>query len=182
MSTTKESSLHEHPETEYEERSIYRGSFTLAAADGLPIGQRNLSMEDLRVIDEEGWISTSVLRSGEKESIQPSIFQSSAKDRAGEFPTHSSDFTSVNWFGTRYRFSKGNQAESVRVLWEAWEAGEFSLSQETIGEEIGSHATRFELRKTFRQRKVEGRGFESHPAWGTMIQSVGKGCYRLVKP
>ena len=95
-------------------------------------------------------------------------------------PTHSSDFTSVNWFGTRYAFSKGNQARSVKVLWEAWAEGGHGLSQETIGERIDSNADRFEMRKTF--RRVGGDGEEIHPAWGTMIQRDGKGCCRLVPP
>ncbi|MCH7727582.1 MAG: ThuA domain-containing protein, partial [Planctomycetes bacterium] len=55
-------------------------------------------------------------------------------------PTHSDDFTSANWFGTPHEFAKGQQAESVRVLWQAWEAGGHSLSQETICEKIGSSA------------------------------------------
>jgi len=94
--------------------------------------------------------------------------------------THSPDFTSVNWFGTRYAFAKGNQAETVRLLWEAWEAGEHSLSQETIAERMESSATHFALRKVFRQR-VEGK-YQPHPAWGTMIRQERKGCYRLVPP
>jgi hypothetical protein len=97
-------------------------------------------------------------------------------------PTHSYEFTSVDWYGTRYKFSKGNQAQTVRVLWEIWEHGEHSLSQETIGERIDSSADRFEMRKTFRQRKSDGRGYVPHPAWGTMIQDDGKGCYRLARP
>ncbi len=97
-------------------------------------------------------------------------------------PTHSPDFTSVDWFGTRYTFAKGNQAQAVRVLWEAWAKGEHSLSQETVGERIESSADRFEMRKTFRRRKTEGKGYEPHPAWGTMIQQYGKGCFRLVRP
>jgi hypothetical protein len=96
-------------------------------------------------------------------------------------PTHSPDFTSVSWFGTRYTFAKGNQAESVRALWEAWMRGGHSLSQETIGESIGSTASRFELAKVFR-RKSAGSGYEPHPAWGTMIRPDSKGSYRLTAP
>jgi len=96
-------------------------------------------------------------------------------------PTHSPDFTSVDWFGTRYTFAKGNQAESVRVLWEAWASGGHSLSQETIGDRIGSTAARFELSKVFRRKTADG-GYEPHPAWGTMIQQDSKGSYRLVPP
>ena len=96
-------------------------------------------------------------------------------------PTHSPDFTSVNWFGTRYTFAKGNQAESVRALWGAWEGGGHSLSQETIGSRVGSQTDRFELAKVFR-RKAAGGGYQPHPAWGTMIRSDSKGSYRLTPP
>lgn len=95
--------------------------------------------------------------------------------------SHSQDYTSVNWFGTRYAFAKGNQAKVVEVLWAAWEQDEHSLTQETIGAEIGSSANRFEMRKTFRRKNTHGR-YEPHPAWGTMIQEDSKGCYRLVGP
>jgi len=81
-------------------------------------------------------------------------------------PTHSPDFTSVDWGGERYTFSKGQQAAAVRVL---WEAGGHSLTQETIGERVGSDATRFRLAKLF----------HGHRAWGTMIVPDGKGCYRI---
>jgi len=93
----------------------------------------------------------------------------------------SADFTSVIWFGTAYTFTKGNRAESVRALWEAWESGGHSLSQETIAEKIGSNARSFNLKKTFRRKKADG-GYQRHPAWGTMIQPAEKGCFRLVEP
>lgn len=96
-------------------------------------------------------------------------------------PTHSPDFTSVNWFGTPYAFAKGNQAESVRVLWAAWEDGGHSLSQETIGDRINSNASRFELAKVFRRRKPGG-SYKPHPALGTMIQQASKGSYHLAPP
>lgn len=100
----------------------------------------------------------------------------------GKRPTHSRDFTSVEWFGTRHRFSKGNQAETVRTLWEAWENGGHSLNQETIRREIGSSAEKgFLLSKVFRKPKPGG-GYEHHSAWGTMIQQDAKGTYRLVPP
>lgn len=98
-----------------------------------------------------------------------------------KMPSHSEDFTSVNWYGTRYAFTKGSQAESIRVLWTAWENGGHSLAQETIGSKIGSNATNFELAKVFRRRRASG-GYEPHPAWGTMIQQDTKGSYRLVSP
>ncbi len=107
--------------------------------------------------------------------------RSSERGSSRRLPSHSSDFTSVDWFGTQYTFSKGNQAQSVKVLWEAWERGNHSLSQETIGELMGSSSERFELRTTFRRRR-KGGGYVMHAAWGTMIQRAEKGCYRLVPP
>jgi hypothetical protein len=96
--------------------------------------------------------------------------------------SHSPDFTSVCWFGTLYCFSKGQQAQSMRCLWQAWEAGGHSLSQETIAEMIAADGnSRFELRKVFRRRDVDGH-YEQHPGWGSMIQSSSRGCYRLVAP
>jgi len=103
--------------------------------------------------------------------------QSAAND---ETPSHSEDFTSVNWNGTRYRFAKGNQAQTVRVLWEEWEKGGHGVSQETIKEKIGSSANRLELRKVFR-KKTNG-GYETHPAWGSMIKLDSRGVYRLAVP
>ena len=96
-------------------------------------------------------------------------------------PTCSPDFTSVDWFGTRYTFAKGNQAESVRALWEAWANGGHSLTKETIGDRIGSTASRFDLAKVFRRKAAAG-GYEPHPAWGTMIRPDSKGSYRLTPP
>jgi len=100
--------------------------------------------------------------------------------KADDEPSHSPDFTSANWYGTRYTFAKGNQAETIRVLWEAWEAGGHSLSQELIGEKIGSSSDHFRIQKTF--RTLRENGYVRHPAWGAMIQQDGKGCYRLGNP
>jgi hypothetical protein len=95
--------------------------------------------------------------------------------------SHSTDFTSVNWFGTQYSFTKGQQAEAVRVLWTAWENGGHSLSQETISGIIKSDDNRFQLRKVFRQKGGDAKG-QQHPAWGTMIKEASKGVYMLAKP
>ncbi|MEX0641666.1 MAG: hypothetical protein WD468_03145 [Pirellulales bacterium] len=92
--------------------------------------------------------------------------------------THSADFTSVDWFGTRYTFNKGMQAEAIRVLWEQFERGGHGLGQERIGEQIESSADRFRLAHVFRNHKHPGY----HPAWGTMIQTSEKGVFRLVRP
>jgi len=93
-------------------------------------------------------------------------------------PSHSEDFTSVDWFGQRYEFSRGQQADCVKVLWEEWERGEHSLGQDTIAESIGTEARRFRLDHVFRLRDGSRR---MHPAWGTMIVRVSEGVYRLKK-
>ncbi|MHB1157675.1 MAG: hypothetical protein ACYC26_12680 [Phycisphaerales bacterium] len=108
--------------------------------------------------------------------LQPS---GTITDAAGgkEKATHSEDFTSVEWFGTRYDFAKGNQAESVRVLWTEWEKGGHSLSEKTIGEKIESSAEHFRLVHVFRSKDNK-----MHSAWGTMIVSSGKGVFSLNSP
>jgi hypothetical protein len=113
---------------------------------------------------EKGWAA---LLQGDVPALEP--------------PTHSEDFTSVNWYGTPYRFKKGLQAASVGILWEAWQNGTPSLSQETIGARVGSDARHFQLAKVFRRRKKRG-GYSPHPALGKMIQSKDRGTYQLVEP
>lgn len=96
--------------------------------------------------------------------------------------SHSPDFSSVVWFGTRHSFAKGNQACVVGALWEAWESGKHSLSIETLVDKAGSNDKRFQLAKVFRRKREDGEGYVKHPALGTMIQGDTKGCYRLVAP
>jgi hypothetical protein len=93
--------------------------------------------------------------------------------------THSLDFTSVNWFGTRYTFAAGQQSRAVALLWSEFDKGEFTLSEKTIGEHIGSSADDYELRKTF---QLGGKGRPMHPAWGVMIVRAGRNLYRLARP
>ena len=100
-------------------------------------------------------------------------------------PTHSADFTSVDWYGTKYQFTKG-QADAVRMLWENWENGTPSLSQGTIGEAV-SGVDQFRLRDLFRTvdvkaKKRKKRSMVLHPAWGKMIVSCGKGIFKLNPP
>ncbi|OHB54784.1 MAG: hypothetical protein A2Y12_03980 [Planctomycetes bacterium GWF2_42_9] len=95
--------------------------------------------------------------------------------RHGISNNHSQDFTSVFWNGIKYQFSKGHQAESVKLLWEEWEKGGHTLSEKTIGEQIGSSANNFRLLHVFRNHNGQG----THPAWGKMIISSGQGVFRL---
>jgi hypothetical protein len=81
--------------------------------------------------------------------------------------THSPDFHSVNWFGTRYEFT-GQQAACVRVLWEAWKKGCPAVGGQAVLEAAGSDAERLPL------------VFRDHSAWGTMIvPGERKGNYQL---
>lgn len=93
--------------------------------------------------------------------------------------THSEDFTSVTWYGTHYTFTKGLQTESVRILWEAWERGAASLSEKTIGDKAGSGNDRFRLVHVFKPTNKRTGKRVAHPAWDTMIKSVGKGVFAL---
>jgi hypothetical protein len=92
---------------------------------------------------------------------------------------HSDDFTSVNWYSTQYQFTTGLQAESVRLLWEAWENGTPSLSEQTIREKTGSCNDRFRLEHVFKPTNKSTGRREAHPAWGTMIRRVRKGVFAL---
>ncbi len=80
--------------------------------------------------------------------------------------THSPDFTTLEYRGTRYTFKKGNQAEAVRAL---WGAHGHSLTRETIRKQINSGDEKFRMSKLF----------SGHPAWGTLIVTDGKGCYHI---
>ena len=98
-----------------------------------------------------------------------------------EITEHSEDFTSVIWFGTNYEFNK-TQAKCVEILWKEWEKGKLSLSEKTIGEEIGSSDENYKLKNTFRTKKRnKAGGYIMHPAWGKMIvpADTGKGIFKL---
>lgn len=101
-------------------------------------------------------------------------------------PSHSADFTFVDWFGVQYQFTPGHQAEAVKRLWCEFENGGKGLSEKTIGELIGSASNSYRLAHTFRgaQGSPSKKKAHSacHPAFGKMIQSAGRGIYRLVKP
>jgi hypothetical protein len=92
---------------------------------------------------------------------------------------HSADFTSVRWNGVDYTFSKGLQAECVKVLWEAWENSTPNLSEKTIGEQAGSSNDQFRLEHAFKPMNRKTGKREPHSAWGAMIKSVGKGVFCL---
>lgn len=86
--------------------------------------------------------------------------------------THSNDFTSVNWYGTSYTFKRGQQVSIVEALWKAMETKTPTLSKDGLAEAAGSSADDFKI----------GHVFRDHPAYKTMIISIGKGIYRLAEP
>ncbi|HZT79601.1 MAG TPA: hypothetical protein VFA26_05250 [Gemmataceae bacterium] len=82
-------------------------------------------------------------------------------------PVCSPDFSYVNgWTFTP------TQARCLAVLWQAHERGLPFLTGEVIRHQAGTLQDR--LDHVFRLR-----GRRRHPAWGRLIQAVGKGQYRL---
>jgi hypothetical protein len=115
----------------------------------------------------------------ESKADRANIIDEQKKDEKPQKPKyqHSEDYTSVEWLGKKYNFTK-TQALCVRYLWTEWEKGEgFTLSEKTIGEKISSASDNYKLKHTFRVR--HGKKYHKHPAWGTMIVSCGKGVFCL---
>jgi hypothetical protein len=84
--------------------------------------------------------------------------------------THSDDFRSVDWFGTRYSFT-ATQAACIRVLWDNWERKTPEVGDATILTAAESNSERL------------GIVFRDHKAWGTMIvEGVTKGTHGLHPP
>jgi len=85
--------------------------------------------------------------------------------------THSTDFTTAEWDGTKYTFSP-LQADTVKALWQEYEKTGFGLHQNAIRESLDHERGNFRVPHVFRK----------HPAYGVMIHSCGRGKYRLGKP
>ena len=84
-------------------------------------------------------------------------------------PTHSTDFTFANWFGTEYTFALGLQSSAVKALWDEWESSGLGLHQNTIRNAVDPERDNFRMDSAFRK----------HPAFGTMIQRCGDGKFKL---
>jgi len=94
---------------------------------------------------------------------------------------HSEDFSWMRWWGVEYTFSP-KQAFVVEILLREFEAQRPGLTIRLIEDEV-EEQFRTQRRSAFRLRdlfKDSSRGV--HPAWGAMIQSVGKGRYALCPP
>lgn len=137
----------------------------------LPDFERETAADELDV-DEQGRLSPEFGANipSVREALE--FLKQVHRNRTQPDVSHAPDYTSVVWYGTRYTFSKGQQAEAVRLLWEAWKSGGHGMAQEVIGDKISSNNDRFRLAHLFRK----------HPAWDSMIRSAGKGVYRLVPP
>jgi hypothetical protein len=101
-----------------------------------------------------------------------------AGDRKYEYPE---DFSWIRWWGVQYTFSP-KQAFVIELLFREFEAKRPGLTIRMVEDEVEE---RFGTRRraTFRLRdlfKDSARGV--HPAWGTLIKSVGKGRYALCPP
>jgi hypothetical protein len=104
------------------------------------------------------------------QSAQP--LQQQKSPIAPTMPTHSSDFTSVDWFGTEYTFALGIRSSVIKVLWEEWQRSGHGLHQQTIRDLVDAERDNFRMDTAFR----------NHPALGSMIQKCGDGRYKLVAP
>ena len=93
-------------------------------------------------------------------------------EKTSEQYFHNADFTMVNWYGTEYKFSIGLQSRVVNALWKEYTENGLGLHQETINTRINAEKDNFRLKHVFR----------NHPAFRTMIQSDGRGTFRLVPP
>ena len=60
----------------------------------------------------------------------------------------------------------------MRALWEEWERSGLGLHQNTIREAVDAERDSFRMDKTFR----------NHAAFGSMIQRIGDGRYKLTPP
>jgi hypothetical protein len=105
---------------------------------------------------------------------------------------HSADYTSVSAGGKHYEFSKGLQADVVRVLCEAYAAGTPTLTAETIGKFVKSTSDPFRVDHVFRSKvKPSGRGkirrpkrlYVVHEAWKDgLIRRSKRGVFCIGKP
>lgn len=78
---------------------------------------------------------------------------------------HTSDFSTVRWFGEQYTFSV-KQAIVVRFLWDYWERKIPWVHERTLIEEVNDELA---VVDTVRLRDLFRSSGQQHPCWGTMI-------------
>ena len=109
--------------------------------------------------------------------FQPTVFLPPVDGRIDEATARevyvAPDFTWMDIGGVRYTFKLGRQADSIRVLYQAWIDGGrrdgSAMSEKLIGERIESSAERFR----------SDRVFEDHPILHSVLRSCGKGQWAL---
>lgn len=153
------------------EKELERAERPLRAA----FGQRNTLGE--HPSSGRNPIGRDVLRAGGEriaEETHESKLSSQKQEPAVRSPNHGSDFSWINVGEERFTFRKGNESKVIEILWEEWErAGKVDgagLSQETIGEKIGSNAAKFSIKDTFRSHMVVKAG---------VLAPCGKGQWAL---
>lgn len=82
---------------------------------------------------------------------------------------HSTDFTTVLWHGTHYRFT-ASQGHVIHLLWDSFDNDTPDVRQEALLDVAGSESANI------------ANLFKDHPAWGKLITSQSKGTYRLGAP
>ncbi len=109
--------------------------------------------------------------------FQPLVFQPPVERRGDEAIARkvrvAPDFTWMDVDGVHYSFKLGRQADSIRVLYQAWiDSGRrdgIGMSEKLIGERIESSAERFRI----------DRVFEDHPILQRVLRPCGKGQWAL---
>lgn len=109
--------------------------------------------------------------------FQPIVFlppvECRAQDATAREVRVAPDYTWMAVDGVHYTFKLGRQADSIRVLYQAWvDAGRrdgTGMSEKLIGERIESSAERFRI----------DRVFEDHPILHRVLRPCGKGQWAL---
>lgn len=109
--------------------------------------------------------------------FQPLVFLPPVEGRVEEVTARevrvAADYTWMDVGNVRYSFKLGRQADSIRVLYEAWIDGGrrdgTGISEKLIGERIESSAERFRI----------DRVFEDHPVLQRVLRPCGKGQWAL---
>jgi hypothetical protein len=109
--------------------------------------------------------------------FQPLVFvppvEGRAQDAVAREPRVAADFGWMVVDGVHYTFKLGRQADSIRVLYQAWVDGGrrdgTGMSEKLIGERIESSAERFRI----------DRVFQDHPILNRVLRSCGKGQWAL---
>lgn len=147
-------------------RQLWREAY--AEVGGAALRERERSSEDAKL----GARNSSPRTQASKGGIPSAAASQLTGDAHGlKPPQHGADFTWVQVRGTRYEFSRGQQAELIRALWAEWErVGDgATLTSDTLRENVGSSADLFRVSKVM----------AGNPACGSILHSPSKGKWAL---